>query len=99
MHIETCTLEVCKEFKRSEEIRECIVTLETLDDLLAELRSELAQASQPSSSTSASGAKRSEVDYSALDLCKARRLVRARENAIKNVKALLAKSAILPVIE
>lgn len=40
-HIEICTAEVCRAFKRSEELRESITTLETLDVLLEGLREEL----------------------------------------------------------
>jgi hypothetical protein len=87
-HIETCTLDVCREFKRKEEVRECLTTLQTLDDILAQLRAELAAVmNQP-----APVAKTQ--DYSGWidsDLPKARRLIRAREGAITNVKELIAK--------
>jgi len=105
-HIETCASEVCQEFTRTEILRECIQTLSTLDIVLDELRSEYnaARSSTPAgtlqrdfkssdsdstnptvSTTSAS------KDYSNLDLQKGKRLVKARENAIKSVKLLLAK--------
>ncbi|KAJ6624303.1 ribosomal protein S5 domain 2-type protein [Mycena sp. CBHHK59/15] len=88
-HIETCTLEVCREFKRKEEVKDCLATLQTLDDILAQLREELA-AFIPQTTPSASKTP----DYSGwidLDLPKARRLIRAREGAINSVKELIAK--------
>ncbi|KAF9243162.1 ribosomal protein S5 domain 2-type protein [Melanogaster broomeanus] len=83
-HIETCASEVCRKFKKVEEMEECIQTLKTLDDLLAVLRAELD--TMISDKT---------PDYSiiqqGLDLTKAKRLIHARESAIKNVKMLIAK--------
>ncbi|KAF9012503.1 hypothetical protein BDQ17DRAFT_1419885 [Cyathus striatus] len=94
-HIETCTLEVCKEFKRNEELRECIATLRTLDDILADLRAELASLSPEKSSTvtpsSSLAVKKTKPDYSNMDVAKIKRLTQARENAINSIKALLAK--------
>ncbi|KAG6381948.1 hypothetical protein JVT61DRAFT_572 [Boletus reticuloceps] len=43
-HIETCAREVCRRFKKIEEMDECVQTLRTLDDLLAALRAELTMA-------------------------------------------------------
>lgn len=105
-HIETCASEVCREFKRTEALRECIQTLNTLDVLLGELRSEYNTAN---GSTSAGTLQRdfessgsdptnptvpiilASKDYSNLDLQKGKRLIKARENAIQSVKSLLAK--------
>lgn len=46
-HIEDCTREVCRKFKVTEEVRECIETLHSLDRELSELRSELASVAPP----------------------------------------------------
>ncbi|KAG5650817.1 hypothetical protein H0H81_010929 [Sphagnurus paluster] len=89
-HIETCATEVCQEFKRAEELRECISTLTTLDAVLAGLRAEYSEAlsnEKPAASQNSSAPK----SYTNLDLDKGRRLIKARENAIKSVKLLLAK--------
>ncbi|KAJ7076823.1 ribosomal protein S5 domain 2-type protein [Mycena belliarum] len=86
-HIETCVLEVCREFKRREEVSEALTTLRSLDDILAQLRAELAL-----SMRTVSAAKKPDytgwIDW---DLPKARRLIRARESAILNVKELISK--------
>jgi len=95
-HIETCALEVCRAFKRKEEVEECVSTLSTLDDILADLRADLTSAStadgNPSRTTSSSQKK---PDYAAMleeaDLSKLKRLVSAREKAVASIKALLAK--------
>ncbi|KAI5824266.1 ribosomal protein S5 domain 2-like protein [Schizophyllum commune Tattone D] len=42
-HIETCATEVCQAFKKKVEAEEFLITLTTLDDLLAELRAQLAE--------------------------------------------------------
>ncbi|KAJ7244148.1 ribosomal protein S5 domain 2-type protein [Mycena haematopus] len=88
-HIETCTLEVCREFKRTEEVKDALATLRSLDDILAQLRDDLAvlkgeTASAPVKTPDYSGW----IDW---DLPKARRLIRAREGAINSVKVLLSK--------
>ena len=101
-HIETCAQEVCRAFKRKEEFEDCITTLSTLDDILVDLRAELASISDSSTANSSSaGAKHlspkasRQTDYSLLnpeeDLSRVKRLVVARENAIKNLKGLIAK--------
>lgn len=41
-HIETCAAEVCKEFRKTEELQDCITNLHTLDALLADHRVQLA---------------------------------------------------------
>ncbi|KAF8633342.1 hypothetical protein AX17_004514 [Amanita inopinata Kibby_2008] len=95
-HIETCAMEVCRDFKKSEELQDCIATLTSLDDLLAQLRCQLKEQSSPSPSEIPSEAEPKKRDYSALDLTKARRLIIARENSIKSCKNLLAKKQQLP---
>ncbi|KAK2463136.1 hypothetical protein APHAL10511_004791 [Amanita phalloides] len=87
-HIESCAEQVCREFKKLEELQDCIATLTSLDDLLAELRSQLEQGSSSSAQTDKDNKKR---DYSILDVPKAKRLIAARENSIKSCKSLLAK--------
>ncbi|KAL1756315.1 hypothetical protein FB107DRAFT_290143 [Schizophyllum commune] len=80
-HIETCATEVCQAFKKKVEAEEFLVTLTTLDDLLAELRAQLAEKKRP-------------PDYASWiesDIPRARKLVRARELSIKAVKNALAK--------
>lgn len=96
-HIETCASEVCQEFKRSEGIRECISTLTTLDAVLAGLRAEYGDTAEPKnqSRTTSSEPPKAETplskDYPNLDLAKGKRLIKARENAIKSVQLLLTK--------
>ncbi|KAG6878183.1 hypothetical protein C0993_010944 [Termitomyces sp. T159_Od127] len=87
-HIETCAAEVCQEHKRSEELRECISELTNLDAVLAGLRAEYSGTSPTDTSTTG---RTTPKDYVNLDLVKGRRLIKARENAIKSVKLLLAK--------
>ncbi|KAL1745056.1 ribosomal protein S5 domain 2-type protein [Schizophyllum fasciatum] len=80
-HIETCAAEVCQAFKKKVEAEEFLTTLTTLDDLLAELRAELAE-------------KLKKPDYASWiekDIPRARKLVKARELSIKAVKNALAK--------
>ena len=105
-HIETCAEEVCKKFKQNEELQDCITTLQTLDDMLAENREQLAALAQ-TTETSADGKVSSstgnvsgtpsaarepkKMDYKTLDVVKAKRLIQARENSIKSVKAAIAK--------
>ncbi|EIN06578.1 ribosomal protein S5 domain 2-like protein, partial [Punctularia strigosozonata HHB-11173 SS5] len=99
-HMETCTREVSRTFKLTDELEETITTIRSLDDILADLRREYASLSSSETQgegTTDNGAekKRPTVDYSAImqekDLKKARRLITARENSIKSVKALIAK--------
>jgi len=89
-HIETCASEVCQAFKRTEELRECISTLTTLDAILAGLRAEYSGAS-PTEQPTTRGISSVSNNYTALDIDKGKRLIKARENAIKGVQLLLAK--------
>ncbi|KAF5380550.1 hypothetical protein D9615_004701 [Tricholomella constricta] len=89
-HIETCAAEVCLEFKRTEQLRECISTLTTLDAVLAGLRAEYSDTSSHEPSTTP-GTSSAPKDYSNLDLDKGKRLIKARESAIQSVKLLLVK--------
>lgn len=103
-HIETCATEVCKEFKRSEELQDCITTLRTLDDLLSVQREQLAtltshestgtnESSSPATQSHTTPRTAKKPDYGGIDVTKAKRLIHARESAIKGVKALIAKKA------
>lgn len=79
-----------------EEMDECVQTLRTLDDLLVTLRTELAAArKQDGSGTGESSREKKVPDYrtmqDALDLTKAKRLIHARECAIKTTKVLIEK--------
>ncbi|KAL0955756.1 hypothetical protein HGRIS_001971 [Hohenbuehelia grisea] len=101
-HIETCTREACRVFKRKDEMDDCIATLSTLDDILSQLREELAafkpasDAQGSSSSTLPSSRKSKQPDYSALietmDVNKAKRFITAREKAIDNTKKLIFRA-------
>ncbi|KAG6857200.1 hypothetical protein H0H87_008266 [Tephrocybe sp. NHM501043] len=89
-HIETCAAEVCQEFRRSEDLRECISDLMTLDAVLAGLRVEYNEASGGRTGT-IGNVTPTPKDYAGLDFEKGKRLIKARENAIKSVKLLLAR--------
>ncbi|KAG5647099.1 hypothetical protein DXG03_001470 [Asterophora parasitica] len=88
-HIETCATDVCLSFKRTDELRECLSTLTTLDAVLAGLRAEYSGTS--SSQPTIPGASSAPKDYAGLGLDKGKRLIKARENAIQSVKLLLSK--------
>ncbi|EIW80384.1 ribosomal protein S5 domain 2-like protein [Coniophora puteana RWD-64-598 SS2] len=109
-HIEICAGEVCKRLRKTEEMEECLSTLRTLDDLLADLREEFAKMTEPTpkpidTSDAAqeslapkqpkAALRTKKPDYSSLestmDLARARRLVTAREGAIKSVKTMIEK--------
>lgn len=112
-HIETCATEVCKAYKKSEELQDCITTLRTLDDLLFTHREQLASlttttmtendasstsispapSNEPSSPPSSQNREAKKADYKNLDVTKAKRLIQARENSIKVVKAMIAKKS------
>jgi len=95
-HVETCSEEVCRRFKSKEEMEERMVTLNSLDDILATLRVEYASIKTPSDAHEEDfniGAKR-KPDYSSksMDLAKVGRLIAAREGAIKLVKKSIQKA-------
>lgn len=83
---------------------ECITTLTSLDDILATLRTELSSIRPPRPTTDAENnvaststtVSRKSQDYTSLrdsfDLRKAKRLITARENSIRAVKASLQKA-------
>lgn len=101
--METCASEVCRRFKKVEEMEEYVRTLNTLDDLLATLRTRFAKMRERGTDSNGpfhavsenSGTKRKAPDYramqQALDLTKAKRLIHARECAIDNTKTLIDK--------
>lgn len=85
-HIETCAAEVCKRFKLQEDLKDCRTMLTTLDDILADLRSEFTVLTGKPSTHKA-------MDYDSIDdLNKLRKLVVAREAAIKSIKLLIGKA-------
>jgi chromosome segregation ATPase len=100
-HIQDCAREVCQVFRVEDEMQDCISTLQSLDDILADLRGELAKIkeeadSQPDYRRSKSEARSHPAkDYSALrkslDTTKARRQISAREKAIESVKKLISE--------
>jgi len=85
-HIETCAAEVCKHFKLREDLKDCKTMLRSLDDILADLRSEFtALTGKPSTHKT--------MDYDTIDdLPKLRKLVVAREAAIRSIKSLIGKA-------
>jgi hypothetical protein len=85
-HIETCATEVCKHFKLQEDLNDGRMMLFSLDDILADLRSEFtALTGKPSTHKT--------MDYDAIDdLTRLRKLVIAREAAIKSIKVLIGKA-------
>lgn len=97
-HIQDCARNVCQVFKVEDEMQDCISMLQSLDDILSDLRAELANTKGASSTTQNQDSKaeaRSHPtkDYSALqkslDVAKARRQISAREKAIESVKKLI----------
>lgn len=96
-HIETCAQEAIRTFKRKEELEDIISTLSTLDNILDTLRIELKSLSDTPTETKAKVSSQRSTGsspystWTVSDLPKARRLVGARENAIKSVRNLLAK--------
>jgi len=85
-HIETCAAEVCKRFKFQEDLKDCRRILASLDAILADLRSEFtALTGKPSTHRT--------MDYDSIDnLTQLRKLVIAREAAIRSIKALIGKA-------
>ena len=107
-HIEMCAREVCRTFRRKDDMATCIVTLTSLDETLASLRSQLAAAMAMAESSTIEIADKEQEDsnlavsrrpatpsYTALeeslDIPRAKRLITARENSIKSVRAALKK--------
>jgi len=85
-HIETCAAEVCKRFKLQEDLNDCRTMLSSLDDILADLRSEFTTLTGKPST-------HKPMDYDPIDdLSKLRKLVIAREAAIKSMKTLIGKA-------
>lgn len=83
-HIEHCTQDACVRFKSIEEIEDFVARLQTHDRTLAEKRAALAGNSDCIIKTQ---------DYSSLfttlDIAKARRLLKARESAIRSLEVIL----------
>jgi len=89
-------------------MEDCITTLGTLDDILIDLRAELKRIRPPESTSTTSMSVRQHTkagrtersgkkqDYAALrselNLSKVKRLVTARENAIKSVKGSINRA-------
>ena len=96
-HIETCAREACRSFVLREQVEDAINTLNTLDSILLTFREELAQLKESNNTPAPAGnnLKPKKQDYSSLrvslDVKKANRLVAARENSVKSVKASIAK--------
>ncbi len=97
-HIETCAREVCHTFRVKDELDERLATLGSLDDMLGLLRAELAELTETkeSAETASKIVGKKKQDYRALldslDVTKAKRLIIARENSLKSVKASLKKA-------
>lgn len=106
-HIEVCAREVCRAFKITEEIETCIEELKRLDEELARLRAELASIAaadddseegvQSQAQTSDTPAVVRLPDYNVMllsppDLPRAKRLITARQNALKSVRSFLGPS-------
>ncbi|KAI0090702.1 ribosomal protein S5 domain 2-like protein [Irpex rosettiformis] len=96
-HIETCAREVCHAFRTKDETEECVATLANLDSILASLRAELAQSKGEATTTDKAAAPaKKKQDYKDLvdaqDIPRAKRLITARENAIKSVKSSIQKA-------
>ena len=106
-HIELCTREVCRSFRNYEEVLSSIPQLERMDAEISSLRAELASLTPPSLQAdntndeavatpvpTPSAAKTQ--DYSSLldppDLPKTKRLLTARQNALRTVRGLLTKA-------
>ena len=96
-HIEDCAREVCQFFRVEDEMQDCISTLMSLDDILADLREELANIKKANRQSPGREPKSptAKKDYSALqkslDVVKARRQISAREKAIESVKKLTSE--------
>ena len=96
-HIENCAREVARVFREIEEIENCIEELKELDEELLRLRALLPQNVGTEGSSASSTSPTKPRDYRAMlmetrDVEKAKRLVRARQNAVKSVQSILATS-------
>ena len=101
-HIETCTREVCRTFKLVEDVESAIEELKELDEKLARLRSELAEvqshSEKPEETSTPISTPREPPDYRAMllspspDLARAKRLIAARQSAIRSVKRILSEA-------
>ncbi|KAI0039503.1 ribosomal protein S5 domain 2-like protein [Auriscalpium vulgare] len=97
-HMEDCAREVCRSVHIQDELEDYLTSLSTLDDILSTLRAEFGRLKEPDTAALVTQSRptRSAQDYSALrkdlDVAKAKRLVTARENAIKSVKSLISKA-------
>lgn len=93
-HIETCAREVSHALRARDEVEESVLTLTNLDVMLDALRAELAGLTKQNFSQEQPVKKK--PDYAdllkTLDPSKAKRLITARENSIKSVKASLKKA-------
>ncbi|KZT05388.1 ribosomal protein S5 domain 2-like protein [Laetiporus sulphureus 93-53] len=104
-HFETCARDVCRVFRLKDDMATSIARLSSLDDTLTSLRAELASLTkdkqsmhEQSESTLAPQDEpklKKAPDYitlkESLDINKAKRLIAARENAIRVVKNALRK--------
>jgi hypothetical protein len=100
-HIQDCAREVCQVFRVEDEMQDCISTLQSLDDILADLRGELTTIKEEAGSQPDYRGYKSEAsshpskDYStlrkSLDTAKAKRQISAREKAIESVKKLISE--------
>jgi hypothetical protein len=96
-HIQDCAREVCQVFRVEDEMQDCVSTLKSLDDILADLRDELARIKEaktlPNRGSGSEARSRPTKDYStlqkSLDVIKARRQISAREKSIESVKKLI----------
>ncbi|KAF8908045.1 ribosomal protein S5 domain 2-type protein [Mucidula mucida] len=87
-HIETCATEVCHAFKQQEELDEAVLMLSALDEELSSLRSQL-NALNEGGAASSTPKPPTYPEWTVAELAKAKRLVKARENAIRSVKSLI----------
>jgi len=110
-HIQDCAREVCQVFRVQDEMQDCIATLQSLDDILADLRREFANIDEvgphPRRNSKSEARPHPTKDYSglqkSLDVAKAQRQISARERAIENVKKLIserrqARSSLSPLV-
>jgi hypothetical protein len=99
-HIETCSREVCRLFKRQDELDDCLSTLASLDDILSHLRVELARLIETTSTPDPAVVTAKKTPYPSeptdVNIAKLKRLIGAREKSISAVKALLAQRQTSP---